>query len=134
MLEAQTRKRLRALVGDWRRAGQKIALVPTMGNLHEGHLALVAAAREQADRVITSIYVNPAQFGEGEDFGRYPRTLEEDRQRLRAAHCDLLFTPSDQTIYPRGPGDSTRRPGAARVPCWRAISRPTATRGSNRPS
>lgn len=107
MLEAQTRKRLRALVGEWRRAGQKIALVPTMGNLHEGHLALVAAAREQADRVITSIYVNPAQFGEGEDFGRYPRTLEEDRQRLRAAHCDLLFTPSDQTIYPRGPGDST---------------------------
>jgi pantoate--beta-alanine ligase len=107
MLEAQTREQLRAVVSNWRRAGQKIALVPTMGNLHEGHLALVAAAREQADRVITSIYVNPAQFAEGEDFGRYPRTLEEDRQQLRAAHCDLLFTPSDQIIYPHGPGDST---------------------------
>jgi len=108
MRQVETREQLWDVVRDWRRAGMKIALVPTMGNLHEGHLALVAAAREQADRVITSIYVNPAQFGEGEDFGRYPRTLDEDLRQLRAARCDLAFTPSDQVIYPRGLVDSTR--------------------------
>jgi len=108
MKQVETRETLRATVGEWRRAGLKIALVPTMGNLHEGHLALVAAAREQADRVITSIYVNPTQFGENEDFGRYPRTLEEDLQQLEAACCDLVFTPSDRVIYPRGWADSTR--------------------------
>jgi len=108
MRQAQTRDQLWAVVRNWRRAGLKIALVPTMGNLHEGHLALVAAAREQADRVITSIYVNPAQFGASEDFTRYPRTLDEDQQQLEAARCDLVFVPADRTIYPRGLGDSTR--------------------------
>jgi len=108
MRQVETREQLWAEVRNWRRAGLKIALVPTMGNLHEGHLALVAAAREQADRVIASIYVNPAQFGEGEDFGRYPRTLEEDLRQLGAARCDLVFTPSDEVIYPRGLLDSTR--------------------------
>jgi len=108
MRQVQTREQLWAVVRNWRRAGQKIALVPTMGNLHQGHLALVAAGREQADRVITSIYVNPTQFGEGEDFGRYPRTLDDDLRQLEAAHCDLVFTPSDRVMYPRGPDDSTR--------------------------
>jgi len=108
MRQAQTRDQLWAVVRNWRRTGLKIALVPTMGNLHEGHLALVAAAREQADRVIASIYVNPAQFGEGEDFARYPRTLDEDLQQLAAEHCDLVFVPTDRTMYPRGLTDSTR--------------------------
>ena len=108
MKQAQTRAQLWAVLRDWRRSGSRIALVPTMGNLHEGHLALVAAAREQADRVVASIYVNPTQFGENEDYSRYPRTPDEDRQALQAAHCDLLFAPGDRTMYPGGLADSTR--------------------------
>jgi pantoate--beta-alanine ligase len=79
-----------------------------MGNLHDGHLALVAAAREHADRVVTSIYVNPTQFGDGEDFERYPRTLEEDQSLLEVAGCDLLFIPDDRVVYPHGLEDTTR--------------------------
>jgi pantoate--beta-alanine ligase len=108
MRQAQSREQLWAVLRSWRRAGLTTALVPTMGNLHEGHLALVAAAREHADRVVTSIYVNPTQFGEGEDFERYPRTPETDQRQLEEAACDLVFTPTDQTMYPGGPGDSTR--------------------------
>jgi pantoate--beta-alanine ligase len=84
----------------WKREGCRIALVPTMGNLHEGHLALVRAARAIADRVVTSIYVNPTQFGKGEDFESYPRTLEADLEKLRAEQCDLVFVPDDRTMYP----------------------------------
>jgi pantoate--beta-alanine ligase len=108
MRQAQTREQLWAVLRSWRRAGLSTALVPTMGNLHEGHLALVTAAREHADRVVTSIYVNPTQFGEGEDFDRYPRTLDADQRQLEAAFCDLVFTPTDQTMYPAGLSDSTR--------------------------
>jgi pantoate--beta-alanine ligase len=108
MRQAQTREQLWAVVRNWRRVGQKIALVPTMGNLHDGHLALVASARGHADRVITSIFVNPTQFGEGEDFELYPRTLEQDQRLLEAAHCDLVFTPNQQTVYPGGLEDTTR--------------------------
>jgi pantoate--beta-alanine ligase len=79
-----------------------------MGNLHDGHLTLLAAARRHADRVIVSIYVNPAQFGAGEDFARYPRTLQADLQRLEAAHCDLAFMPDDTAIYPHGLEGATR--------------------------
>jgi len=105
---AQTREQLWAGLRAWRSAGLTTALVPTMGNLHEGHLALVTAAREHADRVIASIYVNPTQFGEGEDFERYPRTPDEDQSRLEAACCDMVFMPGQQTMYPRGLTDSTR--------------------------
>jgi pantoate--beta-alanine ligase len=85
---------------NWREEGLTIALVPTMGNLHEGHLALVRAARAIADRVVASIYVNPTQFGEGEDFKQYPRTLETDLENLEAERCDLVFVPDDRTMYP----------------------------------
>jgi pantoate--beta-alanine ligase len=108
MRQSQTREQLWAEIRNWRRARFRIALVPTMGNLHDGHLALVAAAHEHADRVVTSIYVNPTQFDDGEDFERYPRTLEEDQGLLEAAGCDLLFIPDDQTVYPYGLGDATR--------------------------
>lgn len=108
MRQARTREQLWSQILPWRETGQRIALVPTMGHLHDGHLALVEAARRQADRVITSIYVNPAQFGAGEDFARYPRTLEDDLQRLRAAQCDLAFVPDDTAIYPLGLDGATQ--------------------------
>jgi len=102
MQRAENRKQIHAVTEPWRREGLKIALVPTMGNLHRGHLSLVEAARREADRVVTSIYVNPAQFGEGEDFASYPRTLEADSLALEQAGCDLLFIPGHNTMYPSG--------------------------------
>lgn len=93
---------LRAQVATWRRAGERIAFVPTMGNLHAGHLELVARARSLARRVVASVFVNPLQFGPNEDFDRYPRTLDQDAMRLREAGCDVLFAPSVAEMYPRG--------------------------------
>jgi pantoate--beta-alanine ligase len=94
---------LRAIVERWRREGLRVALVPTMGALHEGHLALVAAARERAERTVVSIFVNPAQFAPEEDFGRYPRDLARDRAYL-AEHglSDLVFAPETGALYPNG--------------------------------
>ena len=93
---------LRAHIARYRRDEQEIAFVPTMGNLHAGHLALVKEARQCCERVVVSIYVNPLQFGAGEDFEAYPRTLEEDRQKLEAAGAHVLFAPNDREIYPQG--------------------------------
>jgi len=91
-----------------RLAGRRIALVPTMGNLHEGHLALVDRARQLADVVVATLFVNPLQFGADEDFGQYPRTLDSDREQLTAHGCDLLFAPAVETLYPRGLETQTR--------------------------
>ncbi len=90
---------LRAAVRSWRLAGESVAFVPTMGNLHAGHLKLVNEARKKADRVVVSIFVNPTQFGVGEDFEAYPRTEHEDQQKLGAAGADLLFQPAVSEIY-----------------------------------
>lgn len=89
-------------VADWRRAGQRVALVPTMGNLHRGHFSLVERARELADRVVATVFVNPTQFGPNEDFNSYPRTLEADAAGLAAAGCDLLYAPDVAQMYPFG--------------------------------
>jgi pantoate--beta-alanine ligase len=94
--------RVRDTVQHYKRANQRIAFVPTMGNLHAGHLSLVAAAKARADKVVVSIFVNPAQFGPNEDYATYPRTLEEDCQALSAAGVDLVFTPSAESLYPKG--------------------------------
>jgi pantoate--beta-alanine ligase len=114
---------LRAQVRAWRAAGEAVAMTPTMGALHEGHLSLVRLARTRADRVVASIFVNPAQFGPNEDFERYPRDEGGDARLLASAGCDLLYAPDVSQIYPSGyatkvsvsgvsePLDGAARPG-----------------------
>jgi len=107
MLVVHTKKELDEHLAEWRQNDDHIALVPTMGNLHAGHLSLVQLAREHAERVVVSIFVNPAQFGENEDFDQYPRTLERDTRRLKKAAADLIFAPDVATMYPFGLQDAT---------------------------
>ncbi len=102
----ETVAQLRRRTAQWRCQGLRSALVPTMGNLHAGHLSLLAAARGRADRVIASVFVNPTQFGPAEDYASYPRTLEQDQQALAAAGCDLLFAPPLEEVYPPSPTPS----------------------------
>ena len=92
----------REVLRGWRGQGQRIALVPTMGNLHQGHLELVEQGRRRADRVVATIFVNPLQFGPTEDFARYPRTLAEDQSKLLGVGVDLLFAPEVGEMYPHG--------------------------------
>lgn len=99
---------MRARIGEWKRAGQRVGFVPTMGNLHAGHHSLVRLAREHADRVVASVFVNPTQFGPNEDFSRYPRTPEADASGLEAAGCDALWLPSVETMYPYGADGAVR--------------------------
>jgi pantoate--beta-alanine ligase len=99
---------LRRQIQRWRKADDSIALVPTMGNLHPGHLKLVEVAMEMADRVVVSIFVNPMQFGEGEDFAAYPRTMEEDASSLISLGTDLLFAPALSDVYPASSDSQTR--------------------------
>jgi pantoate--beta-alanine ligase len=101
-LTVESEHELRRQVRAWRREGAVVGLVPTMGALHEGHLTLVRRARELAERVVVSIFVNPTQFGPGEDFEEYPRPLERDAELLAAEGCDLLFLPAVSVIYPEG--------------------------------
>lgn len=102
LLLLQQRPALWAQVRQWRQQGQRIALVPTMGNLHQGHLSLVEQAQRHSDRVIVSIFVNPTQFGPSEDFDLYPRTLERDIEQLKAFQVDAVFAPSPDEVYPHG--------------------------------
>ncbi|MBZ8132355.1 pantoate--beta-alanine ligase [Afifella sp. IM 167] len=97
-----TVEELRAQIAAWRKAGDKIALVPTMGALHAGHLMLVEAAQAKAERVVVSIFVNPSQFGPNEDFSRYPRRQEEDLAALEKLGVPLVFAPSVAEMYPQG--------------------------------
>ncbi len=99
---ATTVSQLATEVSVARSEGKKVALVPTMGALHAGHLSLIAAARKHADFVVVSIFVNPLQFGAGEDFDKYPRTLEADVESLEVVNTDVLFAPSVDDVYPEG--------------------------------
>jgi len=101
-------KELRSILRAYRQQGKTIALVPTMGNLHEGHISLVRKATESADIVVTSIFVNPMQFGAGEDLDTYPRTLAEDQDLLAPAGNTLVFAPSVSEIYPEGLANQTK--------------------------
>jgi pantoate--beta-alanine ligase len=102
MIVVGTVSDLRREVSKLRQQGRRIAFVPTMGNLHAGHLKLVQVARQHADAVVASIYVNPLQFGPKEDFAAYPRTPDGDKKALESEKTDLLFMPSDAEMYPRG--------------------------------
>ena len=99
---------VRARVRQWRSEGLRVSFVPTMGNLHAGHMSLLAAARYRAERVIASVFVNPLQFGPSEDYTQYPRTPVEDERLLHEAHCDLLFAPPVEQIYPERADQATR--------------------------
>ncbi len=109
----RTVKALRATVAGWRQSGERIALVPTMGALHDGHLSLVKLARRKAERVVVSIFVNPTQFGPTEDLSRYPRDEAGDRRKLAAAGADLIWAPSVETMYPEGFATKVMPQGAA---------------------
>ncbi|MFO2465518.1 pantoate--beta-alanine ligase [Pseudomonas sp. 15FMM2] len=108
MNTVKTLRELRAAVTHARSAGKRIGFVPTMGNLHAGHATLVTKAAEQADFVVASIFVNPLQFGAGEDLDKYPRTLAADQERLLQAGCNLLFAPTVDEMYPDGMAVQTR--------------------------
>jgi pantoate--beta-alanine ligase len=101
-------QQLRQSVAAWRAAGERIALVPTMGNLHDGHMALFRQAYKHAKRLIVSSFVNPMQFGPSEDYERYPRTPDADSEILRQSGCDVLFSPEVSEVYPRGLAFATR--------------------------
>ncbi|KYN81604.1 pantoate--beta-alanine ligase [Vibrio cidicii] len=122
---------LRDQLRTFKREGRKIAFVPTMGNLHEGHLTLVRKAREHADIVVVSIFVNPMQFERADDLNNYPRTLDEDLSKLNSQGVDLVFTPTAEMMYPEGldkqtavevPGLSSMLEGASRPGHFRGVA------------
>jgi len=119
MQTAYSLESLRQQMLAWRRSGASVAFVPTMGNLHAGHISLLARARELAERTVVSIFVNPIQFGKGEDYTRYPSTLQADIEKLAAAGLDLLFAPNLDELYPGGIEEDTRVtvPGLSTILC-----------------
>lgn len=110
---------VRARVRQWRREGARVAFVPTMGNLHAGHISLIELARQHGDRFIASIFVNPMQFGPNEDFAHYPRTPDRDQRLLEEAGCDLMFMPDVAEMYTPGEAAATRVevPGISQILC-----------------
>jgi pantoate--beta-alanine ligase len=120
---------LREVLGAERRAGKRIGFVPTMGNLHTGHIQLIHQSNNNADITVASIFVNPLQFGENEDLDAYPRTLSADQEKLAAAGCDYLFAPNSKEVYPNGQVIQTliEVPGISEIHC--GASRPGHFRG-----
>jgi len=108
MLTISDKKTLREQLVEWHQVGETVALVPTMGNLHKGHMSLAKLAATKADHVVVSVFVNPTQFGPGEDFATYPRTLEKDARQLSRAGVDALYAPTVEDIYPLGIENPTR--------------------------
>jgi pantoate--beta-alanine ligase len=119
MLTVTTIADVRAHVARWHEQKLRVVFVPTMGNLHDGHMSLIEAARRHGDRFIASIFVNPMQFGPNEDFAHYPRTPTQDAKMLEAAGCDLMFMPEVGEIYPNGADQATRIevPGISNILC-----------------
>ncbi|EKS7793487.1 pantoate--beta-alanine ligase [Edwardsiella piscicida] len=129
MLIIETVPLLRREVRRWRQEGKRIALVPTMGNLHEGHMTLVNEARARADAVIVSVFVNPMQFDRPDDLARYPRTLQEDCEKLNRHGVDLVFAPAAEEIYPQGVSQQTYVDVPALSTILEGASRPGHFRG-----
>ena len=119
MITAYDLQNLRLYIAEWKLSGNSIAFVPTMGNLHDGHLSLLKEAGEWADRTVVSIFVNPIQFGRGEDYEQYPSTLAQDSRKLEALGLDLLFAPDLKQLYPGGIDEDTRVtvPGLSNILC-----------------
>ena len=115
---------LRSLVESWRLADSTIAFVPTMGALHAGHQELVRVAKERADRVVVSVYVNPLQFGDGEDFDTYPRNVAEDAKALAGVGADVLWTPTEADMYPEGPEGAEQITPGPIGDLWEGAERP----------
>lgn len=107
MQTLSTIKEVRSCVQQWRSKGESVAFVPTMGNLHAGHLSLMNKASEMANHVVVSIFVNPLQFNDAADYSNYPRTLEDDIVKLTASSVDMVFTPSESELYPKGREDTS---------------------------
>ncbi|MFW1677228.1 pantoate--beta-alanine ligase [Pontibacter sp. JAM-7] len=107
MITVHSIQALRAALAPLRQSGKTIALVPTMGNLHDGHLQLIDLAKQHADITVATIFVNPLQFGAGEDLDTYPRTLTEDQAKLNSRDCDFLFAPNEVEMYPNGRAQQT---------------------------
>ncbi len=118
---------LRVAARAWRRAGRSIGFVPTMGNLHDGHLSLIRQSAAECDLTVLSIFVNPLQFGPTEDYGAYPRTFQEDCDQAAAAGADTVFAPTDATMYPPGFASTVEVKGLTETLCGR--SRPGHFRG-----
>ena len=114
-----SKDQLKKSIQAWRHAGEVIAFVPTMGNLHQGHLKLIDVAWQHADRVVVSIFVNPMQFNQGADFQNYPRTVEQDIEKLNPLEVNILYTPDENSIYPQGLDNATKInvPGLTDVLC-----------------
>ena len=108
MIVISDKAELHEQLEDWRDSGEHVAIVPTMGSLHAGHTSLVRIAREHAERVVVTVFVNPTQFGEGEDYESYPRSVDKDTRRLRKVSADVLFCPDVDTVYPFGLDSATR--------------------------
>src|SRR6476660_9382225 len=108
MMTATTIAAVREQVSRWHAAGERVVFVPTMGNLHAGHVSLIDAARQHGKRFVASIFVNPMQFGPNEDFAHYPRTPDRDARMLADAGCNLMFMPDVNEIYPNGADKATR--------------------------
>jgi pantoate--beta-alanine ligase len=123
----ETAAGVRAEVRRLQQSGLRVGVVPTMGALHEGHLSLVKRAKQRCDKVVTTIFVNPTQFGPNEDFDRYPRTLESDLRLLREVDCDYVFVPSQSEMYPAGFSTNVEPPAVARR--WEGECRPGHFRG-----
>jgi len=119
MLTATTVAEVREQVTRWHEAKQRVVFVPTMGNLHAGHVSLIEAARKHGQKFVASIFVNPMQFGPNEDFAHYPRTPTQDAKMLAEAGCDLMFSPEVGEIYPNGAANATRIevPGISNILC-----------------
>ena len=120
MIVVEQTDELFSLIGDWKKQGLRLALVPTMGYFHEGHLSLMKEAKRRADKTVVSLFVNPRQFGPNEDLEKYPRNLASDTKLAEGEHVDILFFPSNEVMYPEGYQTTIAVPGLSHMLCGKS--------------